>query len=544
MDINFEKGTVTLFGKTGKFDALIRKFAMLSGEQAYHFLINRGIQLPRMMNCLALISVLNRRIKFLNSRSLSKDYFTRLQYYSSFSEQQLYNLFVKICNDDDSFYAYRYNLFKLILTNFVAMDFSDGELSYIKNVKKASIEGFEQYFNYISGASLEQEDTFDGQRKDILFETLDLSASNQEIYDIGGKYGLEIPQALNKENYLEYIFWYMKNNNTYNDEVAEGLREMTLSQLDTFTTRLSIPMSSSLSKKEIINYLLYLIDITSFDKTSIKRFEIPYEYKPFNFKVDLKKVNTFGTGEPVKVIHYDGEETDTEEFKQVLIAEEEAEEAALKAEEEAKLRAEEEAKQAEEARLKAEEEARLAEEARIAALSQIPEAEPEPQEDFGLDDDAFVEAVYEDPSQVNNEPEKTVEQQQAEALAAIPEVVEEETHDGVYYEYDTPKEAPQEEVVEEGPLILNEDLSDVESASDEEIQELMEAEAPQIQAIVDDKPEIDPDFDSNTVVKNELYGSDKIIKLAKNTLAKTVVISICLGLAVVGAAIFLWYSLK
>ena len=89
MDINLEKGTVTIFGKTGKLDTLIRKFAMLSGEQVYHFLVNRGIQLPRKMNCLALISVLNKRIKFLNSKSLSKDYFTRLQYYNSFTEQQL-----------------------------------------------------------------------------------------------------------------------------------------------------------------------------------------------------------------------------------------------------------------------------------------------------------------------------------------------------------------------------------------------------------------------------------------------------------------------
>ena len=527
MDINFEKGTVTLFGKTGKFDALIRKFAMLSGEQAYHFLINRGIQLPRMMNCLALMSVLNRRIKFLNSRSLSKDYFTRLQYYSSFSEQQLYNLFVKICNDDDSFYAYRYNLFKLILINFVAMDFSDGELSYIKNVKKASIEGFEQYFNYISGASLEQEDTFDGQKKEILFESLEVSASNQEIYDIGGKYGLEIPQSLNKDNYLEYIFWYMKKNGSYNDEVAEGLREMTISQLDTFSTRLSIPMSSTLSKKEIINYLLYLIDITSFDKTSIKRFEIPYEYKPFNFKVDLKKVNTFGTGEPVKVIHYDGEETDTEEFKQVLIAEEEA-----------KLL---EAQKAEEARL-AEEEAKRKAEEQAAALASIPEEEEEVQEDIGNDDNVFVEAVYEDPSQ--QQEKKTQEEQQEEALAAIPEVEPEEVHEGVYYEYDAPKEQPVKEIVNEGPIILNEDLSDVEAASDEEIAELIAEEEPKYKQIVDDKPEIDPDFEINNVVKNELYGSDKIIKLAKNTLAKTIVISIFLGLAVVGALIFLWWSLK
>ena len=118
MDINLEKGTVILFGKANKLQTLINKFASLSGEQAYSFFINRGIQLPRLINVMALRSVLNDRIKWINSNTLSKDYFTRLKYYPHFTEQQLYNLFIAICNDEESFQLYRENLFRLVLLNF------------------------------------------------------------------------------------------------------------------------------------------------------------------------------------------------------------------------------------------------------------------------------------------------------------------------------------------------------------------------------------------------------------------------------------------
>ncbi len=556
MDINFEKGTVTLFGKSTKFDTLIRKFAMLSGEQAYHFLINRGIQLPRRMNCLALMSVLNKRIKFLNSNSLSKDYFARLKYYSSFSEQQLFNLFLKICNDPDSFYAYRYNLFKLILTNFVAMDFSDGELSYVKNLKKATVESFEQYFNYISGAALEQEDTFDGQNKKVLFDALEFSASNQEIIDIAGKYGYVIPQSLKKDDYLEYIFWYMQGNNTYNDEVAEGLREMTVSQLDIFTKRMNIPMTSTLSKKEMITYLEYLLDKATYDMTSIRRFETPDEYQPFVFSVDLNSVSVFGNGKPKKVIHYKGEDEDKEEFKQVLIAEAEEAEAEEAAEAAAAAAALEAQKKAEEEALrKAEEEQKKAEQ--DALLESIPE-------DPGIDvaegeTYEFVDAVYEDPSQ---KPAEEPQQEEAESTEEVVEEVQEEP--GVVYEeteaaaqeientYDELTEgAPEgtsaeylEEQNADEPIILDEDLSDVESASDEEIAALMYENGMRDAEVETEEAPKDLDFNAYDVKKNELYGSETIMKYANNTSVKTIIISIFLGLSVVAAIIVLAVILK
>ena len=524
MDINLEKGTITLFGKTGKLDTLIKKFTMLSGEQAYHFLINRGIQLPRKMNCLALMSVLNKRIKFLNSNSLSKDYFDRLQYYSSFSEQQLYNLFIKICNDENAFYEYRYNLFQLILINFVAMDFSDGELNYIKNLKKSSLESFEQYFNYISGAALEQEDTFDGQNKAILFENLEHSASSQEILDIAGKYGIEIPQALDEEEYYNYIIWYMMQEGTYNDEIAASLKEMDINQLETFAKRTNVNMTINLGKKEYINYLIYTLSIGSQDLTSIKRFDIPEEYLPLSFTVDLKAVTD--SKEPVRVIHYKGEEDDTEEFNQVLVSAAEAEilDETLVDEEESidELIPKEPVEEL------SEEE--LANRALEAVLDDVVAQE-------------FVDAVYEEG------PKKPEEAPVEEA--PLEEEPQEETE--ALDEENPLEENPEEEVLEEEgfkendfdeapSLMLNEDLSNIEAASDEEIQQLLEQNGA-LSEEEEEEPEVkkDENFDTK-VIKNEEYGSEKLVRLGNQSTAKTVFLGIVLGV-LVGLLIFILVAL-
>lgn len=293
MDINFEKGVVTLYEKNIKLEPLIKRLSLLSGEQVYHFLSNRGIQIPRAFNCYALISVLNQRIKLLNSKSLSKDYFQRLQYYKYFTEQQLFNLFRKICNDEQSFYLYRYNFFKLILVNFVSMNLNDGEITYLKNLKKGKLESFEEYFNYISSASLEQEGTFDGRSIEELKAMLPLSASNQDIFDLAGKYGIDLPSRLKKKQFLDFIVYYMKKNNDYNDAIGEELEAMTVANLTTYARRTGIPMQAAMSKNDLITYLFYYLEQCEIDYTSIKRVELTPEFEPLSFTIDFSLINNF-----------------------------------------------------------------------------------------------------------------------------------------------------------------------------------------------------------------------------------------------------------
>ena len=53
MEYNPDKKTVTIFGKNEKLDTLANRLSNLSGDQVYSMFSNRGIAVPRRLNCLA-----------------------------------------------------------------------------------------------------------------------------------------------------------------------------------------------------------------------------------------------------------------------------------------------------------------------------------------------------------------------------------------------------------------------------------------------------------------------------------------------------------
>lgn len=527
MDINFEKNTINLYGKNMKIETVLKKLTQLSGEQVYHFLINRGIQFARKMNSLALTSVLNRKIKFLHSNSLSKDYFTRLQYYKYFTEQQLFNLYMKIANTDDDFYLYRYNLFKLILVNFVGLDLNDGELTYLINLKKNKTESFEQYFNYVSGASLEQENTFDGQDIDILKEQLAKSASNQEVFDIAGKYGIDLPQRLKKEDFLAFILYYMKQNNTYSDEINEELQAMSITQLTTYARRTAIPMQPTMSKGELITYLFYYIEQCEIEQTSVKRIEIPDEFNPLEFTVDLSVVATFKDTDSKKIIHYENDNDDKDAFEEIL-----------------KKSLEDE-----------EEEIELIEE-EIHESNDEPSDDLKPQEESNDSLDENQDSIIkEDTTQNDQQPQEISDEiiieDNNESIAENNEVVNEASEQNADIEPEdnnlvdskeaiTEEEAnisePVEQVVyvdEFGNEITPTEESSSEDITDEQIQKLLEENNLINNDGKEEKIEKTIDIKINGVVKNDQYNSKKLEKLARgNGKIVALIISGVIALAV------------
>ncbi len=317
MELNYSKNQIILYGKVCKLDTLINKLSSLSGEQVYHFLIDRTTQLPRRMNCMALISVLNNRIKFLHSNSMPKDAFIKLQYYSSYSEQQLFMLFQKICTEED-FVSYRKNLFSLIIDNYQQLNLNDGELMYLKNLNKQPIGSFPDYFNYITGACLEQPNTFDGQDIDVLKSNLQYSASNQDIFDLALKYGVPLPTRLKREEYLEFIFDYLKRKGNYSEVVANDLNAMNITQISTYARRTGIPMQPNMSKTELITYLFYFLGLCEIPTTSMDEIKSSPKYEPLEFRVDLQAIDSFGKGEPKRVIYYAGDHEDTSIMADVI----------------------------------------------------------------------------------------------------------------------------------------------------------------------------------------------------------------------------------
>ncbi len=318
MEVNFDNNSIVIFGKKAKLDGVISKFVQLNGDQLSHFLKNRAIKVPRRLHLLALMKVLNRKVKELRSTSLSADYFIRLQYYKDFTEEQYAILFDKIAKDDkEAFLEYRYNFVKLLFLNNVALDFNDGEINYIRSISKEKMESFVKYSWLVDQACVDQEGYFDGVLIKDAKKNLVNTAPVHEIRKIGKKYGVVVPERLNKDLFLEYIKDYLGKKMSEKD--FESLSNMSLNQINEFCTKLKIEMSAQLTKSEAVTYMFYLLDKVKLEKSSIKSLVVPKEgYTPLDFTVDLDLVDPFGKNEPKKIIHYEGEEEEDEAEKIVL----------------------------------------------------------------------------------------------------------------------------------------------------------------------------------------------------------------------------------
>ncbi|MBE6137618.1 MAG: hypothetical protein E7176_04410 [Erysipelotrichaceae bacterium] len=312
MDVNLEKGTITIFGKPEKLDALVNKLSSLSGEQVYSLFDGRGIALPRKMNCMALTSVINKRLKTLHASELSKDYFMRLAHYKNFSEIQLFNLYMSICNTKEYFKEYRQNLFRLILINFVGLNLTDGEINYLKGIKKLPVERFEDYYQYISSMCQEQDNTFDGQELSQLQDVLCNASPNQEIVDLGEKYGIAIPTALKKNELVDFMKEYLINQGELTRNLEVEIEASSVAGLNNLCKKYRIPMSSNMNKQELVSYLFYYLSQCEVDTTSVRRIESLPMYEPLEFTVDLTVFKGFVPDDTRRIIRYDGDEE--EEF--------------------------------------------------------------------------------------------------------------------------------------------------------------------------------------------------------------------------------------
>jgi hypothetical protein len=309
MEFNFEKNIVNVFSKTYKLDYIINKLASLSGEQLRSFFAHRNLLIARRLNCLALYSVINKKLRFLNSNSFNRDFFERIQHYQNFTELQLFNLYKDVATYDD-FYEYRKNLIKILLHNYAALNFKDGEIQYLLNLKKLPMESFEEYFDSISYSCYEQENTFDGQDIEVLKETLEFSASTSDIYELAEKYGIKLPLRLKKDDFLGYIYWWFEKNNAINVPIEEEINNMTINQLTEFASGYNMGMSVSLSKGELVRYFFYVLSKYQIPRTTVKRLEIPEEFNPISFEVKMENTSQFKTDKPKKVLYFEGDSLD------------------------------------------------------------------------------------------------------------------------------------------------------------------------------------------------------------------------------------------
>jgi hypothetical protein len=311
MEFDLEKQTLTIYGKTERLSVLANRLQALSGKQTYEFLSSRSVFLPRKINVLALRSVLNERLKSLHASELPKDYYAILENYRNFSEYQLFNLFATICDNKDDFKAYRLNLWKLILINYEALNLTDGEINYLKNISKLQTERLEKYFQYITSSAREMENTFDGLEKDALKLGLFASATEEDVVDIASKYGIELPLEYDLDSFRVALKEYLAAFNKLTMELDSYIDKAGDMTLENFAIKNKIPLSFKMDRDKLINYLFFILSIAEMNVTDVKELIEPESYKPLQFSVNLD--GAFDGDEPldnVRVIVYDGCEND------------------------------------------------------------------------------------------------------------------------------------------------------------------------------------------------------------------------------------------
>lgn len=510
MDYDFEKNTITVFGKSEKISTLTLRLSSLSGTQVYSFFDNRGIMLPRRINCMAMVSVINERLKTLHASELSKDYFQRLKYYASFSEVQLVNLFKQICTSKEEFKQYRINLFQLILLNHVSLNLTDGEIKYLKDLKKLPTESFEEYVQYISSVSQEQENTFDGQDLQILKDTLLYSASSAEILELGKKYELAVSSKLKKNELAEYIQYYLVKNGQWTAEKEEEVGVSTLVGLNALCKKYRIPMSSNLTKSEAITYLFYILEQYEIISTSIKRLESLPMYEPLEFTVDMSAFKGFRCDDTKRIIRYANEENDEFPMLEVIPLSDSREAEAL-------VITEVEAQEAEEVK-----------EAVILEVSQHESSVPEE-----LEDENEVTAID---TELSLDTSAELTDDEAEIESEVEETEPEPSQTEMETDFSEIEEAtPESEAVVSENMILVE----AEATSEQILEEPAKSDAIPQEIPSESTGNTVDELSLDDVEENSEFGNEKIMKWTKGP-GKWIaaILSGCIVLTVIGFVIW------
>ena len=307
MEFSNNKQYVTVFDKRGKVETLATKFAALSASQIKGFFKERENKIPRILNMLALMQVLNDKIPTLNSHSLPKDAFFKLQFYKDFSEFQLQTLFEKICDDED-YLKYRVNLWTLIIRNKDVVNLQDGEAQYLSRVKKLPVEDFSEYNRTIFEVCEDVNRQFDGVPTKKIEESFNNTYSSDELRRLAEKYGFDIPQRLKKTEFTEFVKQILKSKRKLTVALGKEIDDMTVVQLNSLCEVHEITLSSNLKKNEIIFLLMFLIKYNKLTTSELKGITDDCGISPLEFTVDLDSVDNFGRGEAKEVIKLPSEE--------------------------------------------------------------------------------------------------------------------------------------------------------------------------------------------------------------------------------------------
>ncbi len=232
-------------------DKLINKGA----SEIASVLEKNNIFIPRVLNVSALRDILNLRIPKAKVLDLSDEMLYRLREYEHFSEFQLQNLFLEICNNKDDLCKYLLAFYDKIINNAGLLGMSDDVLIQLLILDDKEND-FAEFEKELFRVSRDFRGFFDGVQIDELREALPNSATTQELRELGSKYGIEIPKRLRRNEIEAYVSNELKKQGKLDAELKERLAKMPIMTLQRLAKNNGIRISADLKKEDVINYLL------------------------------------------------------------------------------------------------------------------------------------------------------------------------------------------------------------------------------------------------------------------------------------------------
>ncbi|MDR2867883.1 MAG: hypothetical protein LBV55_04435 [Acholeplasmatales bacterium] len=207
----------------------------------------------------------------------------RLGFFTIYSEYQLQNLLFSL-KDKELEELYLVKLFNAIREALVDSNILEPVLAAKSKNNPASIHEIDRDLDSIFE---DIDHTFDALDVDLLRPVLYHASLNEEIRELGLKYGVEVPKRLKKAELIDYILSYFPS---LADDERENLRANLATLPPTLITRFAkdnnILVSQDIKKEEIIEYILKHSEVSAAD------YRRPYSKKAYYFTDEQRE--TYG----------------------------------------------------------------------------------------------------------------------------------------------------------------------------------------------------------------------------------------------------------
>lgn len=224
-----------------------------------------GYKFPKELRMNVMKNTLRKFVDLTRQEALTldnrKNY--RLLWFHLYSEYQLNNLFREAQNKkDQSIKDYPNQLisemiFHLRQNNETQradkIDKLENKHSGLGNIQ---IPDLFSYNDELNDLFVDKKSDFDGIAIKNFRPIIYSSATIEEMFELGEKYGVNIPRALNGDDLREYVNGKLKVMGILTPELEKELEEGTITKLKAFAKEKGIFISAKLNKKETIEYLL------------------------------------------------------------------------------------------------------------------------------------------------------------------------------------------------------------------------------------------------------------------------------------------------